>query len=82
VIAGSDDGVVREGSEPAAATAVLSVWIEGDRPGILKIRLTSVSQLGSPDRAIGVTTSIPEAVALVTEWLEAFAARHDPGRAS
>ena len=66
-----------EGADPAAAIAVVSVWIDGERPGTLKIRMTSVSQLGSRDPSIGVTTSIAEAVAMVAAWLEAFAAQHD-----
>jgi hypothetical protein len=67
---------VGEGVRQPAAVAVVRVWIDDERPGSLKIRISGVSRLGEQAQEIGVTTSIDEAVGQVATWLRAFAAEH------
>jgi hypothetical protein len=62
-----------------ASVAIIRVWMEGDSPNDLRIRILSAPDVESDTRVIGITTDIPEACEIVRTWLEAFAIAHRHG---
>jgi hypothetical protein len=69
--------------EPAqiAAVAVVRVWIEGDAPADLRVKITAAPLTSGGEPAeLGTTASIVDACALLGDWLEGFAATNSRSR--
>jgi hypothetical protein len=73
VTVSADAFLVASNPNERMAVAVVRAWIEEDARGTMKIRVTSVSRIGSEAATLGVASEIDEACALVRGWLEAFA---------
>jgi len=59
---------------------VVRVWVEVGSPSGVRARITETSDLEEGERSSTVAGSVEEIVAIVSEWLDAFAAGDDDDR--
>ena len=59
---------------------IVRVWIEASSPSGVRARITETKDLEEGERTSTVTGTREEIVAIVSEWLDAFAADSGDGR--
>jgi len=63
------------------AVLVVRLWMDGDRPGALRGRITSTDDVSQRTEATTAVSTPDEVRAAVAEWLGTFLTRHDETRA-